>query len=348
MNNSRIQRIIENMQAEGLSQILITAPASIFYLTDKWIAPGERMLALYLNENGETRLYANRLFCLKGNMDADVVEFDDIEDPIAMLSESVRPGRLGIDKFWPSQFTIRLMEARGDVRPVLGSAPVDAARMHKDEEELRRMYESSQLNVKACQKAIDSMYEGMTELELEAIYGKSALEVGGAANAFAPITCFGANCAEPHHDNDGTKLKKGDSVILDVGLMWKDYCSDMTRTAFFGEPSDEQKRVYDLVYAANRAGIAAAKPGVRMCDIDRAARKVIEDAGYGKYFTHRLGHGIGLEVHEFPDCSSTNEMLAEPGMVFSIEPGVYLPGRFGVRYEDLIAITEDGCKVLTE
>ena len=105
--------------------------------------------------------------------------------------------------------------------------------------------------------------------------------------------------------------------------------------------------MHDIVTAANRAGIAACRPGVKMKDIDRAARKVIEDAGYGPYFTHRTGHGIGLDEHEFPDCSSVSEIVAQPGMIFSIEPGIYLPGKFGVRVEDLVVITEDGCEVIT-
>ena len=144
-----------------------------------------------------------------------------------------------------------------------------------------------------------------------------------------------------------TRLKAADTVILDVGLLWKRYCSDMTRTVLFGEVSDEQKKVHAIVTAANRAGIAACRPGAPMKDFDRAARKVIEDAGYGQYFIHRTGHGIGLDVHEFPDCSATSETVARPGMIFSVEPGIYLPGRFGVRVEDLVAITEDGCEVLT-
>ena len=131
-----------------------------------------------------------------------------------------------------------------------------------------------------------------------------------------------------------------------MGLAWQSYASDMTRSVFFGEASDEQKRVYDLVCAANAAGRAAVRPGVPLKEFDRAARKVIEDAGYGKYFIHRTGHGIGLQVHEPPDVSSVSETIARPGMVFSIEPGVYLPGRFGVRVEDLVTVTEDGGETL--
>lgn len=346
MNQSRIDRVAANMVREGLEQIIVSAPASVFYLTGAWVAPGERMLALLVKSDGSLTLYANRLFALKGNVDVPLVEFDDIDDCVAVLAQGVAAGKIGIDKYWPSQFTIRLMQARPDVKPVLGSAPVDAARMCKDADELRLMRESSKLNDEVLRRTIESLREGMTEIEVAAIYEQNAKDVGASGCSFPALICFGANCAEPHHVSDNTKLKKGDSVILDVGLLWKDYCSDMTRTVFFGSASDEQEKVYELVKAANAAGRAAVRPGVPMKEFDRAARKVIEDAGYGEYFTHRTGHGIGLEVHEFPDNSSVSETIAQPGMIFSVEPGIYLPGRFGVRVEDLITVTEDGGETL--
>ena len=135
-------------------------------------------------------------------------------------------------------------------------------------------------------------------------------------------------------------------MIIDVGALHKRYASDMTRTVFWKTASDEQKKVHELVTRANAAGRAAVRPGVPMCEFDRAARRVIEEAGYGEYFIHRTGHGIGLDVHEPPDNSATNQTIAQPGMTFSVEPGVYLPGKFGVRVEDLVAVTETGCETL--
>ena len=152
--------------------------------------------------------------------------------------------------------------------------------------------------------------------------------------------------SEPHHEPGNATLKEGDSVILDIFAPVNHYWCDMTRTVFYKTVSPEQKKVYEIVKAANLAGINAVKPGVPLKDIDYAARKVIEDAGYGQYFTHRLGHGIGLDVHEPPDCSAASDAIAEPGMCFSIEPGIYLPGKWGVRIEDLVVVTEDGIEVL--
>ena len=347
MNTKRIEKVIQNMHAHGLNQLIVTSPANVYYLTGVWCEPLERMLALHVRDDGEMTLYANRMFALQGLTDVPMIEYEDTDDSIAVLAPGLLPGKVGIDKTWHSHFTIRLMAARPDIVPAVGSAPLDDARTLKDAEELELMRISSRMNVQVCRRIGEALAEGVTEKEIQALYGSIAMELGSPGPSFTAGICFGPNGAEPHHDSDGTRLKPGDTVIMDVGLLWKHYCSDMTRTALFGAVGDEQKRVHEIVSAANRAGIAACRPGVQMKDIDRAARKVIEDAGYGAYFTHRTGHGIGLDVHEFPDCSSVSEVVARPGMVFSVEPGVYLPGRFGVRVEDLVAITEDGCEVLT-
>lgn len=146
MHASRVARVAENLRRMNLKQALISAPASLFYLTGKWITPGERMVALYINDQGDTRLYANRLFALRGNIDAELIEYDDTQDCVRILADGLQSGPIGIDKLWPSHFTIRLMEARGDIRPVVGSRCVDDARMHKDAQELQWMRESSHKN----------------------------------------------------------------------------------------------------------------------------------------------------------------------------------------------------------
>jgi len=346
MLTHRIERVLENMLRMGIEQALVSTPASVFYLTGKWIHPGERMLALYLRSDGTVCLYANRLFALKGQVDIPLIEYDDTDDCVSILCSGISEGKIGIDKMWPSHFTIRMMEQRCDVQPVVGSACVDDARLCKDEEELKLMRESSQKNDETIKRVISSLRTGMSESEVGGMYAAISEELGSSRPSFSPLICFGANCAEPHHDTDKTILKSGDSVILDVGLTWQSYCSDMTRTVFMGKATDEQKRVYEIVCAANAAGRAAVRPGISLKDIDRAARKVIEDAGYGPQFIHRTGHGIGLEVHEFPDVSATSETIAKPGMVFSVEPGIYLPGKFGVRVEDLVVVTSYGCETL--
>lgn len=348
MNENRLARVIRNMEKEGLPCILVCAPHSVYYLTGLFIHPGERMLALMIKENGEARLFANRLFALPPQRNLPITEFDDTEDSVGVLAGFLPAGKIGIDKTWPSAFTIRLMEARPDIVPVLGSAPVDDARMIKDAEEIALMRESSRRNDAAVGRLIPTLTPGETELDVCERYVRFAKEAGGAGASFDPLVCFGANCAEPHHASDETRLEAGQTAILDLGLSYMRMMSDMTRTVVMGRATDEMKRVYDLVRRANEAGRRAVRPGIEMRAIDFAARKVIEDAGYGKYFIHRLGHGIGLEVHEPMDASAANPRPARAGMTFSVEPGIYLPGKFGVRIEDLVLVTEDGCETLNQ
>ncbi|MBQ4227223.1 MAG: aminopeptidase P family protein [Clostridia bacterium] len=346
MNNAQLQKVLTNMREMGLKQLLITSPMSIKYITGRLIGPGERLLALLVTDEGDCTLVANSLFAV-GSMDgARLIEYDDTDDTAKLLSSLLQGGVLGVDKELKSRFLLPLMDLRSDIRPVLGSLCVDRARMIKTGEELSLMAESSRLNDLALSETIKTLRAGQSEEDVAGIYRHEALSLGSTGESFPSLICRGPNCAEPHHDTSKDLLQSGDSVILDVGLLHGGYCSDMTRTVFLGKPTDEMRKVYALVKAANEAGRAAVKPGVALKDVDRAARSVIESAGYGKYFIHRTGHNIGLEVHEYPDVSQSSCEVCQPGMVFSIEPGIYLPGRFGVRIEDLVAVTPEGGKTL--
>jgi Xaa-Pro aminopeptidase len=157
----------------------------------------------------------------------------------------------------------------------------------------------------------------------------------------------GPNGAFPHHHTGDTPLKSGDAVVIDIGAKAGEFSSDITRMAILGDGPADYARVHDVVEAAVRAALAACKPGVRASTLDRAARQVIEDAGYGPHFVHRLGHGMGLEGHEPPWISESSDTILEPGMVFSIEPGIYLEGRFGLRLEDIVILQEDGPEILS-
>ena len=167
---------------------------------------------------------------------------------------------------------------------------------------------------------------------------------GARKQVFFTFGPYGDHGGVPHGVPGERTLKAGEAVVVDMGCVVDGYCADMTRTFFVGENTEQE--IYDTVLRANLAGIAAVKPGIPFQEIDLAARKIIEDAGYGEYFIHRLGHGIGMEVHEPFDVSATNETIVREGMCFSIEPGIYIPGRVGIRIEDLVCVTKDGCRVL--
>lgn len=346
MNEKRLSRVRENMERAGLTQIVATSTASVYYLTGYWVEPMERMLALYIDTKDGCALYANALFGLAPQNGLEMHIHTDADDPTAELSRRLRPGKLGVDKGWTSRFLIPLLEARGDVRPVLGSAPVDDARLQKDAEEIALMRKASEINDAVMAETVRAIREGMTEEELCAVTEAAYAGYGADRSSEGLILSFGPNGADPHHAPCGDRLKRGQSIVMDIYRPIGRYWCDMTRTAFLGEADGESRRVYEAVRAANEAAEAMIRPGVPMCDIDEAARRVIREAGYGDRFTHRLGHGCGLDCHEPPDNSAVCRTETRPGMVFSVEPGVYLPGKLGVRVEDLVLVTETGCEVL--
>lgn len=345
MNRQRLERVLAQMKREGLEQIVVSSPASVYYLTGYWVEPHERMLALYLDGSGRAVLFANAIFGLSGMPDLPLVSHGDGENPVAGLAGMVKAGRLGIDKFWYSKFLIGLMELRRDILPVSGSFPVDLTRMLKDEAERDALRASSRINDQVMAAVIGLLEEGVAENALASQVNRLFLQ-NGADSEGTQLVCFGSNGADPHHNPDSTPLKPGDSVTIDIFTPIGRYWCDMTRTVFYQRVSDRQRKVYQLVKAANEAAIAQIKPGVPLSQLDKTARDVIAGGGFGPYFTHRLGHGIGLDCHEPPDVSASSDAAAQAGMVFSVEPGIYLPGEFGVRIEDLVLVTEDGCEVL--
>lgn len=347
MDRSRIARVMEKMRERGLTQTLITSTASVYYLTGLWIEPHERMLALYLDIEGRAVLFGNEIFGIQPS-GLDWRPHKDGEDPVEGLSEILRPGAVGIDKDWPSRFLIGLMAHRNDVTPVLGSEPVDMARRFKDAAEQEAMRKASAINDQVVEAAISALCEGITELELASLINREFAARGADVADGPQLVCFGPNAADPHHAPGHDVLRHGMGVTFDIFTPIGRYWCDMTRTVFWGSADKEQRRVYDTVLRANLAGIAAVRPGVPLRDIDRTARLVIEEEGYGPYFTHRLGHNIGLDCHEPPDVGLASDAVAQPGMVFSIEPGIYLPGKVGVRIEDLVLVTETGCEVLNK
>ncbi|WP_102371611.1 M24 family metallopeptidase [Enorma phocaeensis] len=347
MDTARIERVRSNLKQAGLTQLLVVDPLSIWWLTGYYTAPMERFLGLYIGREGTPTLFANRLFPDPSGTGAHVVTFSDTEDPIPLISavcDATSP--LGVDKELAARWLVPLMQAGVASSFVLASSAVDDARALKDARERELMRAASAINDEAMGWLAEQVRPGVTELEVaEGLLG-TYRSLGAEGYSFSPIVSFGANAADPHHAPDGTVLAAGDMVLFDVGCKRSWYCSDMTRTFFTAEPTDHQRAVYDAVLAANEAAEAIVRPGVTFAEIDLTARRIIEEAGWGPQFNHRLGHQIGLSEHEPGDVSSSHDEPVQPGMCFSIEPGIYLPGDMGVRIEDLVIVTEDGCEVL--
>lgn len=348
VDDQRVARVLDALEAQHPgAQLLVNDPWSIYYLTGFYADMFERFCGVLLARDSEPVILVNALHQLPEYDNARVAyhtDTDVVADAIVREVDPTKP--LGIDTVMRSGFLMPLMERRAASEFFLGDFAVTAARTYKDATEQELMRASSAANDAVMADAIKLVHEGVTEREIAdqmlGLYPKH----GSEGFSFPPIVSFGANAGDPHHEPDDTVLKRGDVVLFDIGGRHRNYCSDMTRTFFWGEPDEETARIYDIVRRANEAAEALIAPGVRMCDLDRAARNVIEEAGYGQYFTHRLGHSIGLQDHEPGDVSLVNEQVVEPGMTFSIEPGIYLPGRTGVRIEDLALVTETGVEIL--
>ena len=211
----------------------------------------------------------------------------------------------------------------------------------KDADEIERLAAAGAAADASLEEIVQVRFAGRTENEVAADLA-ALLRKHGHSQVDFTVVGSGPNGANPHHEAGERTIQEGDMVVLDFGGLKDGYGSDTTRTVHVGEPTDEEREVYEIVKRAQQAGFEAVRPGVACQEIDRAARKVIADAGYGEYFIHRVGHGIGLTTHEPPYMVEGEERLIEPGMCFSIEPGIYLPQRFGVRIEDIVVATEDG------
>lgn len=346
MHQERIDHVLANLAKDGCHQAIISDPMSIYYLTGYYTEPYERFFALFVSEK-ETVLFANRLFPDATPFCPDVVIHDDTEDPLpALVSHIDHTATLGLDKNFPARWVLPLVDGKAAASFILASRAVDDARSIKSAKEQELMREASRINDGAMGWLKAQIKAGVTERSIAERLLAEYRSLGAEDHSFTPIVSFGANAADPHHEPDDTVLAPGDMVLFDVGCKKDAYCSDMTRTFFTAEPTDEERRVYETVKRANEAAEAKVAPGVTFAELDLCARKVIEDAGYGPYFTHRLGHQIGLNDHEPGDVSSSHNEPVQVGQCFSIEPGIYIPGKIGVRIEDLVIVTEDGCEVL--
>ncbi|MFT7184606.1 MAG: Xaa-Pro aminopeptidase [Oceanicoccus sp.] len=224
--------------------------------------------------------------------------------------------------------------------------PIEEQRWVKSEAEVKLLKKSQDINAAVLERVKKVIKTGDTELEIAWQIKAIGHELGAEDISFEPIVAFGPNSASPHHQNSSRKLKKRDIILIDMGMKYKGYCSDMTRTFFHGKPTEEQSRVYNLVLQAQLAGIAATKAGVKASTPDKAARKVMGDMAV--HFGHSLGHGIGLDVHEHPGVSSRSKATLKEGMIVTMEPGIYLPGKFGVRIEDMGRVTKTGYENFTK
>ena len=350
MRTDRIEKIINSMRQHNMDQMVISDPSTIFYLTGKFVASGARLFALCLDTQGACTFFINSLQTDYAPLaeGAEIVWYTDSDDSIQILAKKIRTGgTVGIDNNWPSSFLLRLMAA-ADAKYVLNSGIIDYIRMVKDDGEIQLMRETQAVNEKVISEMFQYVSPELTEQKHHRMLHEMYCAHGADGYNIIGVVAYGKSCGYAHHKPDGTTPVAGDCIMIDAGARLNGYRSDMTRTVFYKSVSDEMRNIYEVVKEAQLTAMDAIKPGMRFCDIDKIGRDIITKYGYGEYFTHRIGHNIGIDGHEFPDVGGANTMEVLPNMTFSVEPGIYIPNLGGVRIEDLVAVTENGYECLNK
>ena len=350
----RRARAARAVEEAGLAGLLVTTGADLVYLTGHAPPPLERLTLLVLAPPSQPVLIVPALErpaaeAAAGIEGVRVEHWGDGQDPFAMAAASLPPGRFAISDQARASHLLGLegAAAAGTGFVAAGEA-LPPLRIVKDAEEIAALREAGRAADAVYAVAVDLRFAGRRERDVAADLDRLLREHGHRAVDFT-IVASGPNGASPHHEAGERTIEPGDAVVMDFGGVHRaGYCSDITRTVFVGEPSEEQLAVYEVVRDAQQAAFEAVRPGVAAQDVDRAARSVIGAAGHGERFIHRTGHGIGLEVHEPPYIVQGNDQPLRPGMTFSDEPGIYLANRFGVRIEDQVAVTADGAERLNE
>ena len=268
-----------------------------------------------------------------------------LKDALSYIGSS-NAKHIAIDEAMRSHFALILLESLSNPTYEFTASTLGALRMRKDHDEYINLKENALIDDRAMQAGFSAIGEGISEIEIgEAINSHFISE--GAKPQFC-IVGSGPNGAFPHHHTGDRKVQQGDAVLIDIGGRKGTFPSDMTRMSVLGEPPEGYLKIHAIVERAVQAALSAARPGVMAKDVDAAARNVITEAGYGEFFVHRTGHGLGIDIHEPPYITATSEVVLDEGMVFSIEPGIYLQGRFGVRLEEIVILRSDGPEILSE
>lgn len=349
----RLAELQAEMEKAGVDLVAIAPTSNMHYLAGFMPFPDERLCTLLVGR-GSVRFVVPELNAdhVEANTGMETIRWTDASGPGDALEDAlselnVGPGlALAADASMRADTLLRLQDAIRPKRSISASGLMGVLRMRKSEDEIDALLNAAALADEALLAGAEACRPGRTEREVAAEIVNSFRESGVDSVDFTSVGS-GPNGAFPHHMVSDRVLLEGDTIVLDIGATLNGYHSDVARVVHLGEPSDELMTAYQVVREANRLGREAAVAGANARDVDRAARNIIEQAGYGELFLHRTGHGLGLDVHEMPWITSDNETVLEAGMVFSIEPGIYLAGRFGVRIEDIVVVTENECRRLT-
>lgn len=349
----RVEKLLAILEEEKIDAMIVTPSSDMKYLCGYSVNGDERFLAMIISNRCEPFIIANSLYESQV-IETPVTEFcywNDGDKPFEMLKQEfiergIPVGQVAVNSAMPALFSLQLNGMFPDMKLVNGSPLVQRLRVYKDRSEMDAIISATQRAMTALRNCIGrgNYWLGKKEIDFLAEFSMEMTKLGlGNPGACVAV---GANAATPHHCTGETEIQSGKCLLIDFGGDYKNYWSDMTRTFHFGKPSQKFVDVYNIVLEACLAGEAAAKAGNKLEDVDIAARSVIQKAGYGEYFIHRTGHGIGIDYHEGPSAGLGEKTLISSGMAFSCEPGIYLPGEFGVRIEDQILIDDTGKTII--
>lgn len=343
----RLANVKKLMFEENIDYLVLAPTTNMFYLTGLKTVADERLQVAVLPAEGPITLILPEMYgetAKEIRVCHQLLTWADNQNPVDLVRAAVagREGRVAVDdRMWAGHL-LQIMQAFSGFQFVAAQKIMGRARVGKDQIELSLLKLSGELADAVMKEVMQEIKVGITEKQLAAFIANRIKVLGGDDISFQPIVASGPNGALPHHHPGDRKFEQGDFIVVDFGALLQGYCSDITRTFCLGKASEESKKIYLAVQEANEAGFQAVSNGVACQNVDKAARDAIKRAGYGNYFIHRTGHGIGLDYHEEPYLVAGNLTPLRPGMVFSVEPGIYLAGRMGVRIEDIVALTEDG------
>lgn len=351
---NRLANLRQRMSYTGTDLVAIGPSSHMVWLANLSPHGDERPVMLLVSQKFAGFLMpALNVDSSRQHTDLPMLPWADADGPDAALDQVLSACEIDrnnlsvvVDETMRADFALLLLDALPGARRSFTDETVSYLRARKDSNEYDALKASALLNDKAMQAGFDALKPGITEREIAEII-RAFYKANGAAPMFTSV-CFSGNGAFPHHHTGETRLKSGDAVLIDIGARYMGYPSDMTRVGYFGSEPEKFAEIHAIVDAAVNAALSAAQPGALACDVDRAARDVITQAGYGDRFLHRTGHGLGLDIHEPPYITGTSDVVLEEGMVFSIEPGIYLPGQFGIRLEEIVILRADGAEILSE
>ena len=346
---SNLEKMRSILQDGKVDALLLTSQVSRLYASGYDVAEGVAVIgkqeSFYFTDSRYIEVAEN-------NLKGFTVLVTDRENPIMTLINTalaqLDAKQVGIEEDYLTYGEYLRYKEKLNAELVPSQTEISRFRQIKEDWEIELMCKAQAITDRTFAEMLKVIKPGMTEKELAAELIYSLYRNGAEALSFPPIVVSGPNTSLPHGVPGDRKLQYGDFITMDFGCVFDGYCSDMTRTVALGFVSEEMSRVYDTVLQAQQAGISATKAGVTGKEVDGAARKVIADAGFGEYFGHGYGHSVGLEIHEAPNCNMANDKPLPAGAVCSAEPGIYLPGKFGVRIEDVVVVTEDGCRDITQ